>query len=435
LRRFLSVILSVIASVLLLSQAAFAGTSSQPAPVSVKSSGSLGGGSTSTSGGGGSGYVCSEGGLKGAITTSVVNGYLTISYTGVITGNPNSVQSELTAYKDCVTTAHATFNVSCHRLSAHATSASCDVSFSTTPVKWGGQPTSSSYPGWLSQCEASLGSPTITIPEKLKAATISFEPMKWLINLPVEYTYVPPSRSSVESPPTDISGASAPPCNGPTYQHTQLPNKSNGYMYIYRYLTTSASINDVVDNAQYVNRSGVYGNVYPDSPYARQAGYSSTQSLQTVSCDNPTPLVPVSTIPSFNSLSSYTTLFNNAHVCNFDPDTQRILNWVAAIHQIVPTSSTASTVRFVLDQTYNYSVTYHPVGHVYVGCTDFQEYEPPNKPNQWKVISNAPCGSNYSVSFSPRTQLVTASAAVAYSNPVPIDFITVKNVPNYFPKG
>jgi hypothetical protein len=206
-------------------------------------------------------------------------------------------------------------------------------------------------------------------------------------------------------------------------------------MYIYRYLSTNASINNVVDNARYVSRSGVYGNVYPDSPYARQAGYSSNRSLQSVACDTHNPLVNVNTIPDYSRLSQYTTLFNNAHVCNFSPSSTAILDWVAAIHRIVPTSSTASTVQFVLDQTYNYSVTYHPVGHVSVGCTDFQEYEPPNKPKQWKVVSDTPCGSNYSVPFSSRTQLVTANAEVAYSNPVPIDFISVKTVPNYFPKG
>jgi len=379
-------------------------------------------------GGGGSSVVCHKNGLSANATLS--GNMLNINYTGSTIGSSVAkVLAEWSAYKNCVTTSPTKAAISCFALHVvyQPPISICKISLSIIPVKWGnpGSPGSSGYPTWLSSCAARIGNPTITIPEKLTAATVTYAPVKrWLINLPVEYTYTNPQAP--QTVPTQISGESSVPCNGPTFTSTQLPNKSNGYKYRYRYLSTSVQLNNVVTSARFASRSGVFGNIYPDSQYAGRAGFNSGFSLQTVSCAKPNPLVPVASIPDYPSLAQYTALFNRSGVCNFVPDSAKVLDWVAAIHTIVPTSNTASTVQFVLGQNYFYNVTVHTVGTVSSSCLTQSQYQPPNR-KKWKRINSNNCGFSYPVSFPSSTQQIEASAAIAKSIPVPIDFISVQS--------
>jgi hypothetical protein len=388
-------------------------------------SSSLGGSNAnqSTSGGngtsGGSGFVCSKGGLGGAVTTTVSHGKMQISYSGVIIGNPSQVRAELTSYKDCVTTAPAKMYVSCHRMSAHAKAETCVVRFSTTPVKWGSTPGINSTPGWISACEANLPNPVITIPEKLAASTISYAPTRrWLLNLPVEWTYTNPVAPSQVQ--TQVTSASSSTCYGPTYSGTYHPKKGET---ITKFLSLSVTINNHVSSTRYIGRSGVAGNIYPDSSYAGQAGYGPTQSLQTVYCDKPRPLVDPNTLPTYTVLSQYTTLFNSAGVCNFDPGTQRLLGWVAAIHRVAPASvATASDVQFVLSQQYRYAVSYNATGTEHSNCYTDTTYP------SGRVV-DASCSTSGNFTFPTHTETLTANAVIARSAPVPMDYAYAKEVP------
>jgi hypothetical protein len=303
-------------------------------------------------------------------------------------------------------------------MSAHATSAVCYVRFSTTPVKWGGTPGASGTPGWISSCEANLGSPTITIPAKLAAATISYAPAKmWLLNLPVEWTYKNlPAPSSIS---TTITSGSSNTCYGPTYSGTYHPQKGET---VTKYLSLSVTIANHVSSTHYLSRSGVAGNIYPDSPLEQRAGYNSSRSLQTVYCDSPHPLLNPNTLPDYTVLSQYSQLFSRNSVCNFDPDTQRILNWVAAIHEVAPTSKTGSTVQFVLSQQYQYAVNYSATGSETSNCFTDTTYA------SGRVVDQS-CSTNSSFTFPTHSETVEASAVLAKSAPVAIDFVTARATP------
>jgi hypothetical protein len=264
-----------------------------------------------------------------------------------------------------------------------------------------------------------LPNPQITISTKLAASTISFAPTKrWLLNLPVEYTYSnPPAPSSV---PTKITGSASNTCNGPTYSGTYHPAKGET---VTKYLSLSVTITNHVSSTHYLSRSGVAGNVYPDSQYASQAGFGATQSLQTVYCNKPNPLVNPNTLPTYTTLSQYSQLFNSKGVCNFDPNTQRILNWVAAIHRVAPASvPSASDVRFELSQTYKYNVDYSATGTETSNCYTNTTYP------SGRVVDSS-CSTNGNFTFPTHSEVLTANAVIAKSAPVPMDFAYAKEVP------
>jgi hypothetical protein len=220
--------------------------------------------------------------------------------------------------------------------------------------------------------------------------------------------------------PTKITGAASATCNGPTYQGTYHPAKGET---VTKYLSLSVTINNHVSSTHYVGRSGVAGNVFPDSSYAGQAGYGASQSLQTVYCDKPHPLVDPNTLPDYQTLSQYSQLFNNAGVCNFDPNTNRILSWVAAIHRVAPASvASASDVRFVLSQQYRYAVNYFATGSEISNCYTDTTYP------SGRVVDQS-CSTSGNFTFPTHSQTLTANAVIARSAPVPIDFAYAKEVP------
>jgi hypothetical protein len=346
-----------------------------------------------------------------------------------VNGTPTKIQSTaFTQYEQCISSATGySLQNSCANTHLSRGVLYCTTTIKKTGISLTGTGSGSGkpgYPTWLQACERHLGTPKFKISQKIKAATITFAPTaRWLLNLPVEYTYKPPTPP--QSLPATISSNAGAGCSSTPQSFTQQATKSDGYEYIHRYLAVSANIQNIIQSVRYSSRTGLHGGAYPASQYG-----SSSQLLQPVSCHTHKSLLNPNTLPTYSSLSEYTSLFNNVPVCNFDPDTTAFLNWVAHVHQVAPASdASASDVQFTFTQTYHYLITYKTVGQISSTCINVSQHRPPNKP-AGPLVQGSCSGTNGTVTFPASAPVpVNAYAHKARSPVVPIDFAYAKEVP------
>jgi len=312
---------------------------------STSTGGSSGGSSSGSTPG--SNVVCSQNGLRGVSVTDA-GGVLHISYHGSTVGaGEASVLAAWYGYKNCVTTAPTLSSISCSEIHSVGHYASvCSISLKIKPTAW-----NSSHPSAPSSkitsttqsetaaCRASLD-PSVQR-GTASATSASFLPSaKWLLNLPVEYTY-----TKTAAPSLSLSNVSK------TCGISIASTAADGFQGASGTASVTASGFHVIG-------------VTPDTQVELIDAVTGQIVFSTTACVNPKPLIPLSKLPNFQgNLAGYANFFSSKGVCTLTPTGAAYQAAAVAKQPVYFKVNRAWVYRYSYSLTGTSTVTYTMQGH------------------------------------------------------------------------
>jgi hypothetical protein len=219
----------------------------------------------------------------------------------------------------------------------------CSFSLQETNINLGGgrTPGSPGVPGLAVSCLAQVNEPKAYSTSRVTGATLNFLPQKWLLNLPVQYTFHDPGNLN---PSVTLSSPISNTCSTPI--PAQTVNLMSGGKVIGQrttYISASATVSYAIAGTPTRISTG---------PIVGTLTASNGQFLQSVSCSSQTPLKQPNQIPTgmTSNLSELSTYFTNNHICNFTPNSAAFTN----LAELPPNGNNLATLT--ISQEYTYSI-------------------------------------------------------------------------------
>jgi len=353
-------------------------TSTSTSTTTSGSSGNSSSGSTP-----GSNVVCSQNGLRGVSVTDA-GGVLHISYHGSTVGaGEASILAAWSAYKNCVTTAPTLSSISCSVIhSVGRYTSVCSISLKIKPTAWNSThpsaPSSkitSTTQSETAACRASLN-PSVQR-GTASATSASFLPSaKWLLNLPVEYTY-----AKTAAPSLSLRNASK------TCAINIASTAADGFQGASGQASVTASGFHVVS-------------VAPDTQVELIDAVTGQVVFSTTACTNPMPLIPLSKLPNYQgNLAGYANFFSSKGVCTLTPTGAAYQAAAVAKQPVYFRINRAWVYRYSYSLTGTSTVTYSMQGHKLPSTTS-------------------------TTNFGTTTKTTVVGAPTYTSAPIKIDYVT-----------
>ena len=272
---------------------------------------------------------------------------LTLSAGGVMKNSQQyyAVLSAFNSYANCVAPNDPRqTSINCIPVHSAHSFYVCSFSLKETNINLGGTqtPGSPGVPGIATTCLSQLSEPRAYSTSRATGATLNFLPQKWLLDLPVEYTFHDPGNLN---PSVTLSSPFSNPCYSPS--PPQIVNLMSGGKVIGHrttYISASATVSYAI--------AGTPTRISTGPIVGTLTAAGTGQFLQSVSCSSQTPLKQPGQIPTgmTSNLSELSTYFTDNHICNFDPNSSAFTN----LAESPPGDNNTATLS--ISQEYTYSV-------------------------------------------------------------------------------
>jgi hypothetical protein len=259
----------------------------------------------------------------------------------------NQLVAAFSKYANCVApNAPRQANIHCILVHSAKVFDVCSFSLKETNINLSGgrTPGSSGVPGLAVSCLAQVSEPRATSTSKVKGATLSFLPKRWLLSLPVEYTF----HDKNINPNVTLESPFSNTCSTPFPSQNVTLRSSKGVVIGHQTTSISASATVTYAIAGTPKRIST-------GPITGTLTASNGQFLQTVSCSDQTPLKQPSQIPTglTDHLSQLSQYFTNNHICTFDPNSSAFVN----LAEMPPNGNNLATLAISQEFTYSIPMT------------------------------------------------------------------------------